>query len=226
MGHCICAFQSCTCLVFTHRNYGTMRQQLRPRPHRLALLGRHLLDGIVPVDDAQDVEQLALVLVDALHLQCRHFTLCTVRIAYWWRGSSFDLMAVVQLGASVWSALPAQQQGECTRAATSARPPPQPYANRPTHMRALSFTAHLDGAPCHLHVQQRVRRACHAGELADLGHGLGLGRPLHLAPLRLELGVARVLAQALARTRCVADSTALLLSARTEIRMADMLPAK
>lgn len=34
-----------------------------------ALLGCHLLDGIVAMDDAKNVEQLALILVNALDLQ-------------------------------------------------------------------------------------------------------------------------------------------------------------
>jgi hypothetical protein len=36
--------------------------------HGLSLRGRHVLDAVVAVDDAQHVEQLALVLVDALDL--------------------------------------------------------------------------------------------------------------------------------------------------------------
>ena len=39
-----------------------------PPAHLLALLRGHLPDLVVPVDDAQNIEQLALVLVDALDL--------------------------------------------------------------------------------------------------------------------------------------------------------------
>lgn len=62
---------------------------------------------------------------------------------------------------------------------------------------AASLSLTLAGA--HLHVQHRLRLALHASELADLGHRLGLGAQLHVPPLGLELGVARVLAQALAQ---------------------------
>jgi len=88
----------------------------------------------------------------------------------------------------------------CCHISASFATVPSTSANPHAHTLIYQYISVLPQAACYLHVQQRVRRARHAGELADLGHGLGLGRPLHLAPLRLELRVARVLAQALART--------------------------
>lgn len=49
----------------------------------------------------------------------------------------------------------------------------------------------------HLHIQQRLWLAIHAGEIADLGQGLDLGAQLYFLPLGLEIRVARMLAQAL-----------------------------
>ena len=53
------------------------RRRLAPddaqaRHHLCPLRGAHLLDQAVAVDDAQHVEQLALVLVDALDLDVKH----------------------------------------------------------------------------------------------------------------------------------------------------------